>query len=84
MSKVTCPNVENPESQSDQFVLRIFNIWTSNPWHGRVSWSMESSDCKDMKKYKWEGYFPGTLFWGFWRQGWPLKRLKWQKPLEMG
>ena len=27
--------------------------------------SKESPDCKDMKKYMWEGYFPGTLFWGF-------------------
>ena len=27
--------------------------------------SMGSPDCEDMKKYMWEGYFPGTLFWGF-------------------
>jgi hypothetical protein len=26
---------------------------------------MGSPDCKDMKKNMWEGYFAGTLFWGF-------------------
>ena len=46
---------------------------------------MGSPNCKNLKKYMWEGYFQGTWntpsFGGF---GWPLKRLKWQKPLRMG
>ena len=50
MSRVSCPNDENPENQADQFgafspiffgqnapnLPKIFIIWTTNPWHGGV------------------------------------------------
>ena len=44
--------------------------------------SIGSPDLEDMKKFIWEGFYSGTLFWEF--LGTDLKRLKWQKPLEMG
>ena len=43
-----------------------------------------SPDCEDLKKYMWEGYFRGTWNWGFGGRRWPLKMLKWQKPLRIG
>jgi hypothetical protein len=61
MSRVTCPNVENPENRASRFwAFRVKMLKIDRPG---------SPDCEDMKKFMWEGYFPGTLFWGFWGRG---------------
>jgi hypothetical protein len=50
MSRISCRNEENPENQADQFgaflpknfgknaqnLLKVFIIFTTNPWHGGV------------------------------------------------
>ena len=101
MSRVTCPNVGNPRTRLINFrhlgwkcpnliglVLRIFNIWTSNPWLGGV-YKVHGKSRLQWYEIRYVGslfylYLIHPLFWGFWGRGWPLKRLKWQKSLRVG
>ena len=61
--------------------MGVFNRFMGSP--------ILSHDCKDFKNSMEEGNFRGMYlkkpsFGGFWGRGWPLKSLKWTKPLGMG
>ena len=70
------------------FFFRIFITWIRNPWHGGVDIPYRKSWLQGFEKIYvgrlFSGYLKYLLSWGFWGRGWPLKRLKWQKPLGMG
>ena len=69
-------------------ILKIFITWTRNPWHGGVYIPYGKSRLRGFEKIYvgrlFSGYLKYLLSWGVWGRGWPLKRLRWQKPLEMG
>ena len=65
MSRISCPNNENPE----KFLFSKFfgNNFLGFSLLGHKTldigvfiYLMGSPDCKDLKKYMWEGYFWGT------------------------
>ena len=66
-----------------QFFLNWCNAKVT-PDMGVFIRSMGSLNCEDMKKYMWEGYFLGTLFWGGFGAWMTFKKVEMAKTLRTG